>query len=244
MYLKIGGAVRPFVEADIEPTYQFFYDGLRRLFKIGVTARITGRIVLEDPSQGNMTTAIDLLGSQLKQPRPDIVLLEDDGATPTAFVFRAADCILGPDILEANLPSNAGKVYATSQPYEATFYAEILATSEANPIIEFRETVDDSGSGGWERVFVGGAINPPEEQIGQQYATYRYIQQGSAVGLFSYPPIPPPLWPGALKRPRPRVARESADTLGAVRPTNFRISWAYEFESNYELFGEPHTFTR
>lgn len=103
------------------------------------------------------------------------------------------------------------------------------------------ELIEDAGTGGWEKVFVGGAINPAEEQIGKQHATYKYMQTGSAVGLFNYPPVPPPVWPGSLKRPNPRLSYTSPQMVGNVL-TNYGISWAYEYESPHKLFGKPHTF--
>lgn len=243
MYLKIGGAIRPFVEADIQPSYQNFYDGRRVLYKVGITLRIEGRIVLQqNASERNMSVAIQVLLQHFRQSRPDIVLLESDGITPTPISFTSANCLQGPDVLDLALESNEGKVYSTSQPYSATVYLEQLTNSAANPIIEFRETIDDSGEGGFERILVGGAINFPEEQIARQFAPYRYIQQGYAVGLLGYPSVPPPIWPGALKRQRPRITKEGPTPTGRVL-TNWRIAWAWEYESAYELFGNPHYLT-
>jgi len=239
MYLRIGGTLRPFVEADVEPSYQPFYDGQRRIYKTGVTMRVSGRIVQnESPTQAGMTALIQTLQQQLSAPRPDIVLLGDDGSTPSAISLYASNCVSGPEVRELTLPSNAGKLYLTSCPYSFTVYGEVTAGS-GSTILEFMEAIQDAGTGGYEIVHVGGAINPPERQIGQQYTPYRYTQQGFAVGAFGYPVIPPPIWPGALKRPRPQVMYEGPQIIGPI-PQNFRVSWSYEYESAYELFGIPH----
>lgn len=243
MYLKVGGAIRPFVEANVEPTYRLIYDGQRRIVKTAVTFAIDGRIVLQDgASQRAMTQAIELMFRQFSQPNPDIILLEDDGSTESAIKLRRQDCLLGPEVVELSLPSNEGRVYSVSAPYRITVTAEISRASGANPIVAFSEMLADLGTGGWEKVYVGGAINPPEEQIAQQFTTYKYVQQGSAVGMFGYPTIPPPIFPRYLKRPRPRVERMGPEILGNV-PQNYRISWAYEYESAWELRGFPHNFT-
>lgn len=244
MYLKIGSALRPFVEANVEPSYQFFYDGQRRLYKTGVTLRIEGRIVQQTAAtQSGMTQLIKLLQQQSLQANPDIILLEDDGATPSALSLYANQCLQGPDCLGLELPSNTDRIYVTSCPYSLSYYAEVqVGSGGGNPVIEFHEEIDDSGSGGWERVHVGGAINPPEEQIASQYSVYRYRQFGSAVGAYALPSVPPPIWPGALKRPRPQLSYGSPQMIGNVLQ-NFRISWQYEYESAYALFGRPHTFT-
>lgn len=241
MYLKVGGNVRPFCEADVLPQYQLFYDGQRQLYKTGITMQIEGRIVQQtSATQSGMTNLIRLLQQQLAQTTPDVILLEDDGVTESAISLKSANCISGPLLLDYSLGANEGSVYPTSLPYSATYYGEVASSSGANPITFFNETLDKSG-GGPIRVHVGGAINVPEEQIGQQYEVYRYVQAGSARGLYGYPLVPQPIFPGSLKRPG-RVVLGGPQERGRIN-MEFLISWTYEFESAYELFGVPHTFT-
>lgn len=240
MYLRIGGYTRPFLEANVDPSFQNFFDGQRRLYKTGVTYQIDGKIVLQTgASEAAMTREINALKVALGQINPDVILLNSDGVTPSHFALYANKCVVGPQIMNWAFPSNAGRLYHTSCPYSITVYAE-QPVGNGSPILAFNETVDDQGTGGWEKVFVGGAINPPEEQIGQQYSTYRYTQSGSAMGLYGWPQVPPPLWPFALKRQRPKIQRSSPELMGDVAQ-NYRISWAYEYESPFELFGDPHT---
>lgn len=240
MYLRIGAYTRPFLEANVEPNFQNFFDGQRRLYKTGVTFQIDGKIVLQTgASEAAMTREINALKAAIVQTNPDVVLLNSDNVTPSHFALYARQCIVGPQVTSWSFPSNSGRLYHTSCPYSLTVYAEMPA-GNGNPILDFSETVDDAGTGGYERVFVGGAINPPEEQIGQQYSTYRYVQAGSAMGLYGYPQVPPPIWPFALKRPRPRITRSSPEIMGATLQ-NFRINWSYEYESSFELFGDPHS---
>jgi len=238
MFLKVGGEIRSIAEVKTAPQYKLFYAGNRSLYKLGVTITIDGRIVLQDnATQTQMTAEINRLTRALSTPRPDVVLLNDDGVTPSAFAFYANQCIDGPNLQELSFSTSDSSVYSASQPYTATYYAESLVTT-GSQIVEFKEMID-CDPGGEERVMVGGAVNLPERQIGRQYAPWKYTQQGTAVGLFAYPEVPPPLWPGFLVKDEPRVMDESPDTQGPI-PMNFRRSWVYQYESPFKLYGAPH----
>jgi hypothetical protein len=243
MYLKVGGRLRPFNEADASISYDVIFDGERNAAKIIQTWRIDGVVNQQesDASQSKMTAKLQTLESDFNQYRPDLIFLEDDGRTESALKIRRQQCLAGPDLTNFSYPKDGNKVYATGHPYTASFVCE-TAVNARNAILEFSEEVVGGGDGGWERVHVGGAINLPEEQIGTQHNFYRYRQSGSAVGLFDYPNIPPPLWPSKLKRPAPQITKTSARKPGPV-DQEFRISWVYEFETVYPLTGRPHRFT-
>lgn len=241
MYLRIGGRLRPFNEADASISYVPVFDGARRIVKVHQIWQIDGNVNLQtNATQTAMTAALRVLEQDFSQYRPDLVFLEDNGATPSALQLLAANCLQGPELTNFSYPKNPNKVYATGHPYVATMEADTIASgASGNSILEFREEVVDEGTGGWERVHVGGAINLPEEQLGTQFAPYRYRQTGTAVGLFAYPQIPPPLWPAKLKKPDPQITRVSPEVIGAI-DQRFRINWTYVFESAYPLTGNPH----
>ena len=240
MYFKIGGVFRPFQEVDAAISAELRFDGSRRLVATRQVWQISGRLVLqEDATQTNMTAALGQLDQDYRQERPDLIFYQDDQTTPSHLQLLRANCLDGPNLTNFSYPQSPDKVYANCVPYAATFEADVPINSAGNPIMEFREEVIDVGSGGWERVHVGGTINPPEEQIGTQFNVYRYQQTGSAVGLYDYPQIPPPIWPAALKRPNPRKVKSSPEVQGPVKQ-RFRIQWTYEYEASYELFGNPH----
>lgn len=243
MYLRIGGRLRPFNEADASISYFPVFDGLRRMVKVRTVWQIDGSIVLQqNATQSNMTQALAILENDFRQPRPDLVFLEDDGSTPSRLSLLAQNCLDGPRLTNFSYPKNADKVYAISVPYTATMEADSIVGSAGNAIMEFNEEIVDNGDGGWERVHVGGAINPPEEQIGVQHNVYTYRQTGSAVGLYDYPQVPPAIWPALLKRPYPATVLSAPQIRGAVDQM-FRINWSYTFESSYRLFGRPHRIT-
>lgn len=240
MFLKIGGRIRPFNEADASITYTPVFDGTRRLVKTKQSWQIDGVIVQQtNATQSGMSAKLRVLEQDFAQYRPDLVFLEDNGSTPSALQLLASNCLQGPELTNFSFPKNGEKVYSNGHPYTATMEADVAVNSSGNPILEFKEEVIDEGTGGWERVHVGGAINLPEEQLGTQYAPFRYKQTGFAVGMYAYPRIPPPLWPSKLKKPNPQITRSSPEVLGVV-DQRFRISWAYVFESQYPLTGVPH----
>lgn len=243
MYLQIGGRVRPFNEADVSISYVPQFDGERRMVKIRTVWQIDGSILLQtNATQRNMTSAIVLLEQDFRQYRPNLIFLEDDRSTPSKLALMANNCLDGPMLTNFSYPKDANKVYAISMPYTATMEADVAVGSVGNAIMDFSEEIIDEGTGGWERVMVGGAINPPEEQIGVQYNPYKYRQNGTAVGLYDYPKIPPPIWPALLTRPHPQVSLSGPQVRGTVDQM-FRITWSYSFISNYRLFGRPHRIT-
>lgn len=240
MYLKIGGVTRPFNEADASISYTPVFDGSRRIIKIHQVWQIDGVVVQQtNATQTNMTAKLEQLRRDFSQDRPDLVFLEDDGVTPSALELLASVCLQGPELTNFSFPKNANKVYSNGHPYTATMEADVWSGAAGNPILEFEEEVIDEGSGGWERVHVGGAINLPEEQIGTQYAPWRYTQSGTSLGLYTWPNIPPPIWPAMLKKPYAKITRTSPEVLGTV-DQRFRISWSYSYESRVQLFGGPH----
>ncbi len=70
------------------------------------------------------------------------------------------------------------------------------------------------------------------------YTAYRATQTGQAVGLYGYPPVPPPLFPGKLEE-------GGRPTLGSPRLRNgvyvdWPVSWSYSFVSATPLVGFPN----
>lgn len=240
MYLKVGNFIRPFNEARASISYVPRYDVKRRLVEIEERWDISGRIILQtDATQSRMTRALQLLDRDFGQYRPDLVFLEDDGVTETFLQLRRGDCIDGPYIGESGLPGDGADIYATGVGYRVTMIGvKSVVGAGANVIVSFDEQVAQL-SGGEVLGHVGGAINYPELQRFKQHEVYRYVQSGSAVGLYGYLQPPSALWPGAQTR-RNRLVKISPRVIGPVRNREYEIRWEYEFESIFPLFGNPH----
>ena len=238
MYLRIGSKTRPFNEARASIRYQPIYDAKKRMIAVDEMWDISGRIVLQtNATQTRMTQAINLLRADLSQDRPNLVFIEDDGVTESAFKLLANECIDGPRFDLAGFPSEGTDVYATGMSYSVAAVARRSLSSNSNPVLGFNETLSNP-EGGTELGFVGGAINFAELQVFRENAPYIYIQSGSAVGMYGHIAAPPPLWPQfQLRRNKPVYM--SARNIGPVN-TEFETQWEYTFGSVYPLIGLPH----
>ncbi len=237
MILYINGVPRPANEAVASISYSPVYDATRVITKTIERWDISGRIIPEHPAtSAKMTAALQLLNNTFSIPEPDLVFTEIDGS-PTALQLLRANCLRGPYVIDSGIPNQADDVYSNGIGYRITFEAErFIGGGSANPILEFSERLSN-GEGGEEHVYVGGAVNYPERQVGFQSKPYTYVQSGRAVGLLAYPAVPPPIWSFAQMR-RPAIEKSSPRKIGKV-DTEFEISWSYEFAWHQPLFGNP-----
>lgn len=231
MYLRIGSRLRPFLEARADAiAYVPEYDVGRRMVAVRESWRVSGRLVLEHNATGQraMTTALRQLETDLSQFRPDVVILEDDGVTPTFFELLAGDCVSGPDITEIILPAEGTDIYSIATPYAFTVEATRSLNNLTNSIVEFREEVDFD-PGGLVYGHVGGAINFAERQIFKENEIWRATQSGVVVGKYGPVSIPGPLWPAALVK-APRMTEPSPRILAPVLQ-EYETRYVYTFES-------------
>ena len=241
MYLKIGSALRGFREANVGVSYRPKFDGLKRMVAVEEVWNITGRVIQNDSAATvtTMTAKINKLKQDFSQYRPDLVLLEDDGVTPTSQRLYRRDCVDGPTIMDFELPNDSQNVFSTGISYSAKAEGTRPIGGLSNAIIEFEESLVCL-QGGEIRGLVGGAINPAEWQIFQSFQPYIYVQSGTAVGMFGYPLIPDGIWPPAFQLEPVRPRYGGARKQGPI-PQEYVISWEYKFGSTRPLIGVPHT---
>ena len=172
----------------------------------------------------------------------DFGLFNDDGS-PTVHVWRNADTIGGIRPKMMAFPKYQGGEYCTYRSFT------ISLTLTQRPLIyprysSFTETIDIQG-GGWvadvKEVNFGRGVRQRLRTHEKCTAT----QSGKAVGRFTYPDVPPPIWPTELVRPEPKinkVARPvgSRSATGRVVLEELEISWVWEFVSTSRLEGDPH----
>jgi hypothetical protein len=241
MKLRIANIIRPNNEAVASISYKPVYDISRKVAKLVCRWDIAGRIINYPIASQSLTTAEILkLQSVVTLPRVDLVFLEDVTNKETALSMKISECIDGPYLVDYALPNAEDDVYATGIGYRLVY--EGVMRSNGSAILAFEETVDED-PGGPEFVYVGGAVNLPERQLGTQNKTYKYTQRGSATGLFAYPAIPPAIWPFALVRYEPRVTLSNPKVLGTNFDQEFTISWEYNYEWHVKLNGIPHRRT-
>lgn len=134
-------------------------------------------------------------------------------------------------------PQGEGAQLTTFLDYTIVAAATYPAGNGQNPLKAFTETLAFSG-GGPRRAVVECVNAPPQEQVLTAFTAYRATQQGSAVGLYGYPPVPPPLFPGKLEEAGRPVFGSPKLRNGAY--TDFPVSWSYTFASATPLVGLPN----
>ena len=235
MFLKYG----PYTHAQNEPALQiakqavFSPRGYRQAVR--ETWRIVG--VLHAASQTSLTAAIAGLRAAYSVNGLDLGLYLDDGVTLTDHVLVSSATLGGTRVRSLEFPSGAGAEYSTFRSYSIAVEADFPDTS--NNLLDFSETLSFEGTGGPRIVFLDTLEGLPQEQISRQRTTYRARQEGRAVGLASYPPVPPPIWPAAEMQPHRRLVLRSPRRV-AANLTEFVAEWSYVFESNVPLAGGPN----
>ena len=234
MYLRYG----PYIHAQNEPAVQI---GKRAIFSprgLRQSVRETWRIVgvLRAASQPALTAAIADLRSAYNVNGYDLGLYLDDQTTLTDHVMTSSAALGGTRVTALDFPAGAGAEYSTFRSYSIAVEADFPDTS--NNLLDFSETLSFEGTGGPRVIFLDTLDGLPQPQIAQQRTTTRARQEGRAVGLATYPPVPPPIWPQAEMQPARRLVLRSP-RRAAGNLTEFAVEWSYSFESIAPLAGTP-----
>ncbi|MBS0263891.1 MAG: hypothetical protein JSS02_18275 [Planctomycetes bacterium] len=233
MYVQYGTYAHARNEAAVQIGKQALFSprGYRRGLR--ETWRIVGVLQAADP--GSLTEALASLRTAYATNGLDLGLYHDDG-TPTDHRIISANTLGGTRVLHSAFPEGTGAEYSTFRSYSITVEAETPDTT--HDVLEFSEVVSFVGTGGPRLVFLETLAGPPQTQIARQFTTYRARQEGRAVGLTSYPTVPPPVWPAAELVDQRRVSlhtpRRTATSL-----SEYAVEWAYQFESTTPLTGTP-----
>ncbi len=160
-----------------------------------------------------------------------------DGTT-TLFSLPSAGSLTGVKVVKPpSFPSNTGAALTTFADYEIVLTADYPAGAGQGALRSFSETLAFSG-GGPRATVVECANAPPQPQILNLYTAYRATQVGQAVGVFAYPPVPAPLFPGALEVAGSPTYGSPKYRNGAY--TDWPVSWSYSFVSATPLAGYPN----
>lgn len=137
-----------------------------------------------------------------------------------------------------SFPTNIDAAYVTFLPYVIELEAEIPTAGAGTLFRFFEERVSQKG-GGSRRGWLEPNEGDPIRQLLKQKTVYRYVQAGTAIGLYSEPSPPPPLWPQWLDSDEPELDYVSPKRRRGVQ-RDFSVSWSYSFTSNQRLSGRPH----
>jgi hypothetical protein len=235
MYLKYGSYAHASGEASIAIAKEAIFSDSGIRTDIRETWTINGMMFATNSTA--LTSALLAMQAAYSKNGLDLGLYEDSGAA-TAHVLLATDCRGGTKVLSIGYPKGTGYQYGTYRDYQIV--VEGLKVSY-NGLLSFNETISFSG-GGPEFVYQECLTGLPQKQILKQATTFKARQMGEAVGTDAYPAFPAPLWPSAEHRNQ-RVTDllppRRMGQYGAAKHTEYRIVWAYTFESASRLVGLP-----
>lgn len=170
----------------------------------------------------------------------DLTLQFADG-TPTHHILRSRDCIGGVRVTRfPTYETGARGQYVNYRDVTLEFRGQVPLS--ANQYISFSETISIQGGGarfGCKEVNFG----PGVRQRLRTNTTCLATQSGSAVGYLVLPPVPPPIWPGALVDQFPDFDQTNPSTNGSglnAFQANYPISWSYNYQWIHRLSGTPH----
>jgi hypothetical protein len=191
-------------------------------------------------TQGAISAAIQGITAAYSQDGQDLVFLLDDGVTPSAHQLISANCNGGTRIVQVpSFPDTYGSgEYQPGYGRSYTFAVEGETQLDTdNVYLTFTETLSFKGNGGPIIVYQQVAQGPWIPQQTSETSLFHATQSGSAVGLYGYPQIPPPLWPQALIN---QEIGEGLDSPRRFSQYEWPVTWSYTFQSNGPLIGLPH----
>jgi hypothetical protein len=237
MYLQYGSYRHATNEAAVTITRQTNWNDGGQALGFTESWHITGFLVAA--SQAALTTALADLKAAYNRQAQNLSLHLDDG-TLTNHFLNSAQCIGGTRVTEGpTFPEGQGAEYSTFRSYSIVVQGEV-----ADPrvrLLTWSESLAFSG-GGPMYVHLQPITGLPVKQQVADATTYRVTQSGEAVGRFTYPSPPGPIWPAALlphlNQFHQRTPRRSGP-IGSPDYTEFPITWSYSFESAVSLRGNP-----
>ena len=172
----------------------------------------------------------------------DLALVYTAGGD-TSLLLESSACNGGTKVVRPpSLPEMRNAAYTAYLPYSITVEGEKAVTSRDTDLISFSETIQRSGGG--PRYELRETLNSfPIKQQTRQQTIYRMTQSGTAVGLYSYPTPPGPIFPSALLE-APTVTlvspKRRGGTLNARGYTEWAVQWSYSFASASPLGATPN----
>lgn len=193
------------------------------------------RGVLQADNVSVLTSDLTALEAAYSVNGRNLILYQDDGATPTVHAIASAGTASGVRITKFAYPIGDNTEYVTSRTYEIEAEAQIIQTNAE--FDTWNETITVRG-GGPRFVYLQTLLGQPQKQIVAQSTPYFATQFGTAVGLLRYPTFPSSLFPQHEHLDQ-RVQSKISPEVNPNTPTRYQIQWNYEFESASPLFGVP-----
>jgi hypothetical protein len=187
-------------------------------------------------TNGNLTTQMAALEAAYANDNFNCGLYFDAAGTqPTQHTINVNSTIGGTRVKSLEWEGGEGAQLATIQGYSITIEADLPGS---NNLLEFHEEISIHGNGGPRNLVLENLFEDPTIQTVCASTKVTATQRGSAVGLGAWISPPSPLWPEVLRNDM----TESGMGGPTVTPTGtwkFPSSWAYSFESDGPLDGQP-----
>lgn len=238
MYLKYGSYTHADAEVSFTIDSQSLENEAGQQYGYRNTWRIEGCLQADDTTA--VVTAFRALETAYSVWYRDLVFYDDSGNI-THKLLNAGSLTGVKIVSPPSYPRGEGAELSTFRHYTLMASADYPAGAGLNALRSFSETLAFTG-GGPERTVVECANVPPQEQVLKAFTMFRAVQSGSAVGMFQYPVIPPPLFPGKerIRSVPPGNPVHGSPKLRNGRYIDWPVSWSYEFISATPLVGFPN----
>lgn len=237
MYIKVGTDYTfPIGSTDLQITRNVLETEAEQPH--AVVIKWAFRILLIGTGATDVDAKVALLNSAFGSNGKDFRLTMPNGTTNSQHVLLNSGSIGGTRIRK--LPSvdtfgGAGGI--TNIQMTAEVEAEYPLAGSDSLYRSFEETLTFEG-GGQQVGFLLPLYGSPIKQTLRQRDSYRVTQQGSAVGLYSRPPIPPPLFAAHQLRAPTKMLKSPRLRVSSF--VDWAVSWNYQFESATPIQGDPN----
>ena len=225
MHFRYGSTSHDASEASVTMAKKRLYSRRGHVERIRKTLTVSGSLL--STSESGMTTKLANLESMYSKDGRNAGLYQTDDTLIGDLALDNSSAIGGVRVTGISYPRGDG-VYATNLPFQVTLEADYYP-DDVNNITEYYQTIRRIGTGGRKRVLIPLIDGPPDIQYPQTHTPTMAVQNGRAMGAYTYPSRPQPLWPD----------QEDVDRrdLGTIHPqnengtfTNFGVMWTYYFQ--------------
>ncbi len=235
---KIGSAYTHLIsECNIHIEKEVIENDARTPYIEVTRWRIRGMLRSQTGSRDEIGQKIRALNRFYTGTLTSMILYYPNGSTKSQHQLLSANSIGGIRVIQPpTYPDMKGPTYITFHEYELAVEAHIPIRTD-QIYVSFVEELAFEG-GGNRYGFLEPLYGFPIKQLLKQNTKYVCIQSGRAVGLWSRPVVPNPIFPFAQME-APRYVKTSPRNTNGTN-TEYPIAWQYRFESASRLSGNPN----
>lgn len=200
---------------------------------------LDGMILNPSGDLGQMGTKIVAAQTAFAADYGDLIMYQPDGSSKTVHQLINQNTIGGVRVTRPlHFPKSEGAEYVTYRTFQIEVEGLLPLAQPDSLLQSWQEQLQFVGGGpefAWQQVLFG----KPIPYTARQATTYTVVQSGSAVGLYSYPTLPQPIWPDFWKPHLSTIVPGTPKPVGGGRSMFYPVSWQHFFESSDPLFGYP-----